>query len=249
MSKKHTLEKILIIPDCHVPWEDKKAFDLMLRAGKFFKPGITIIIGDFLDLLSCSRFDKSPEEAGVQFDYEILKGKRRLTQVRALGAKRNVFIAGNHEARLKTLLKKQALALYNTLTIPKLLELKEHGWEYVEYEDDIRIGRISYVHDTGALGPYAHVRSGEIYQSSVVHGHTHHAALSYTGNARRRSHVAAQIGWLGSERAARYLANAKKRKNWQHAFAIGYMEKSGTTHLQIVPIIEGSCVVEGELIS
>ena len=243
------MEKILVIPDCHVPYEDPRAFGLMLKAGKLLKPKTIIILGDFGDLMSCSRFDKGPLEAMVQFDYEMEKVNKRLDEVDSLGAKKKKFIAGNHEARLASLLKRQALALYNTLSIPKILKLKERGWDYYEYGQHCRYGKVTYAHDFDCLGPYAHIRAGAIVESSVVHGHTHHAGMNYSGNALGSHHVAIQLGWLGSEKAATYMKPCKIRKNWQHAFGVGYMEPDGTTHLSIVPIIKGVCVVEGKRIS
>jgi UDP-2,3-diacylglucosamine pyrophosphatase LpxH len=243
------LERTLIVPDCHIPFEDPEAFDLMLKAGKRFKPDRIIVLGDFGDFLSCSGFDKKPSEAAVQFDFEMMKVNERLDEVDALGAKHKVFIEGNHEARLANLLKRQALSLYDTLTIPKVLRLKERGWSHVKYGDHIKIGRVNYTHDTGALGPYAHIRSGEVFQESVCIGHTHHAALSYTGNAKGKSHVAVQCGWLGSVKAIQYLEPAKVTRSWQHAFGVGYSEPNGTTHIQLVPIIDGKCVIEGVLVS
>jgi predicted phosphodiesterase len=45
--KNGRLEKILLIPDTHMPYEHKEAFDLMIRAGKIFRPDHVVIGGDF----------------------------------------------------------------------------------------------------------------------------------------------------------------------------------------------------------
>jgi predicted phosphodiesterase len=60
---KIKLEKILFIPDCHVPYQDKPAFKLMLKAGKAFKPQHTVILGDFADFYGVSSHSKDPNRA------------------------------------------------------------------------------------------------------------------------------------------------------------------------------------------
>jgi len=243
-----TVSKILIVPDAHIPFEDEKAYGLMLKAARVIKPETVVILGDFADFMSVSSFDKSPDQA-IQFEYELEKANARLDELDALGAKHKYYLCGNHEDRLPRLLKRQALALYSTLTVAKVLRLKERGWHYSHYGDHITIGKVSYTHDTGNLGPYAHIRSGQVFESSVVHGHTHYAGVGYFGNARGDTHVAIQSGWLGGKKAAEYLSQIKQSRNWQHGFTFGYKELGGETHLQFIPIIKGVCWVDGKRIS
>ena len=62
-TKSKELEKILFIPDCHIPYHDVYAFDLMIRVAKTFKPDHIIIGGDFADFYAVSAHDKNPERA------------------------------------------------------------------------------------------------------------------------------------------------------------------------------------------
>src|SRR5271165_4017759 len=98
MAKK--LEKIIFIPDSHVPYEDKQAFKLMLKAGKEFKPDHTIILGDFADFYGVSSHSKDPNRS-LKLKEEMELVKERLDQVLTLGARNNVYVSGNHEDRLE----------------------------------------------------------------------------------------------------------------------------------------------------
>jgi predicted phosphodiesterase len=57
---KNKLEKILLISDVHVPYHDKKAFNLVLEVGKKLKVDQVVIGGDFIDNYSVSSHDKNP---------------------------------------------------------------------------------------------------------------------------------------------------------------------------------------------
>jgi len=123
MSK---LEKILFIPDCHHPYVDLNAWNLMLKAAKQFKPHHTVIMGDFADFYGVSSHSKSPDRS-LKLKEEVESTKTALDQIKSLGAKNNVFIAGNHEDRLLRYLQDRAPELFDFISIPKILELKEKG--------------------------------------------------------------------------------------------------------------------------
>ena len=148
---KNKLEKILFIPDCHVPYHDKDAFNLMLKAGKIFKPDHAIILGDYADFQGVSSHSKDPNRA-LKLKEEIDAVKEALDQVVALGAKNNVFVAGNHEDRLERYLRDEAPELFNFISIPKILELKEKGFSYTPYKQAYKIGKLNVTHDAGNAG-------------------------------------------------------------------------------------------------
>ena len=79
-------------------------------------------------------------------------------------------------------------------------------------------------------------------------GHSHRAGVVYQGTVRGESHVGVNQGWLGDPVAADYVHLDKARRDWQHGFAVAYIEKNGNAHAQFVPIIGRSAVVDGKLI-
>ncbi len=246
---KSKLEKILFIPDTHVPYHDKDAFNLMLKAGKAFKPNHVIILGDFADFYGVSSHSKDPNRA-LKLKEEIEATKEALNQVIALGAKNNVFVSGNHEDRLERYLRDKAPELFNFISIPKILELKEKGFKYTPYKQAYKIGKLNVTHDTGVAGRYAHYKALDTFQHNIIIGHTHRIGYCIEGDAQGQRHLGAQLGWLGDVNEIDYMHQVKARKEWSLGFGTGHMDtKTGVVYVTPIPIINGTCLIEGELIT
>ncbi len=239
------LRKVLIIPDCHHPYVDKKAWGLMLKAGRLFKPDETIILGDFIDFYSVSSHSKDPERA-VSLKTEVESGIDALSQVKALGASKNVFIAGNHSYRLERYLQDKAPELFHFVKLEKVLSLKAKGFTYIPYRRTYKVGKLALTHDLGNAGRYAHYKALDCHQGNIVIGHTHRIGFAVEGNTRGERHVSAMFGWLGDNESIDYMHKDKIAKNWSHGFGIAYIEDSGNAHIQPVTIMpDYSCIIEG----
>lgn len=246
---KNKLEKILFIPDTHVPYHDKAAFDLMLKAGKAFKPDHVIILGDFADFYGVSSHSKDPNRA-LKLKDEIEATRDALDQVIALRAKNNVFVSGNHEDRLERYLRDKAPELFNFITIPQILQLKEKGFKYVPYKQAYKIGKLNVTHDTGVAGKYAHYKALDTFQHNIIIGHTHRMGYAVEGDANGQRHLCAMLGWLGNVEEIDYMHQVKARKEWSLGFGTGHMDaKTGVVYVTPVPIINGTVLIEGKLIS
>ena len=241
------LERILVIPDCHHPSVDEVAWGVALNVGRRFKPHRIIVLGDFPDMHSTSRHAKDPNRC-MLLEQEITAANKALDELDALGATHKHYLQGNHEENLERFLMEKAPALFNMVKLEELLRLKERGWTFTKYRQHLKIGKVFYVHDTGAAGSTAHIKSRDAFGGSVVQGHTHHAGASYAGTARGDAHVGIASGWLGKFDDAAYAHDIQKRRAWMHAFTLGWMEPDGVTHLQLVPIINGKACVNGQLI-
>jgi predicted phosphodiesterase len=245
--KKTKLEKILIIPDCHHPFVDKKAWNLMLKTAKALKPDHVVILGDFGDFFSTSSHAKNPNLA-LKLEEEVVAVKKALDEVIALGAKNNVFIEGNHEDRLKRFLEDKAPELYNFISIPKILELKEKGFKHILYKQSYKLGKMNFTHDVGTAGRYAHYKALDTYQHNIVTGHTHRFGFAIEGNAQGERHVTMMSGWLGDVDSIDYLHRVKAKKDWSLGFSIGFLDTSTqVVYLVPIPIINGTCMLNGEL--
>jgi predicted phosphodiesterase len=241
------LQTLLIVPDCHVPYEDRRAFELMLEAGRRLKPHTVVLLGDFADFYSVSSHSKNPERAR-DLAFEVEKVHERLRDVRALGARRLVYIAGNHEDRLSRYLMDKAPELFGTVKLEEVLGLKALGFEYVPYRRAARVGKLNLTHDVGNSGATAHTRASALFGGNVVIGHTHRLAYAVQGDAQGDAHVAAMFGWLGDRAQVDYL-HAVQAAQWAHGFGVGYLEPdTGVVHVVPVPIVRGRCVVEGQLV-
>jgi UDP-2,3-diacylglucosamine pyrophosphatase LpxH len=241
------LEPLLVVPDCHIPYYDKAAWGLMLRAAKDLNPKHIVIIGDFLDFYSVSDHSKDPHRA-LNLGKEIAVGLSKLDQLDELGATNKIYCGGNHEDRLGRYLQNKAPELWDFVSVPDLLQLKKRGWKWVPYKDDIQIGKMNFTHDVGVAGRNAVFNCLDTYQHSVVTGHTHRLAYIVEGNAKGEFKLSAQFGWLGDFKSVDYMHKAKVLKNWALGFGIGYVQpKTGVVYMIPVPIVKHTCCVNGKL--
>lgn len=246
---KSKLEKILLIPDTHVPYHDKKAFDLVLKVGKEVKPEYVIVGGDFIDNYSVSSHDKNPNRA-LKLKEEVDETIKELKRIKGIGAKNNVFLGGNHEDRLERYLAQKAPELYNIISTPKILELDNIGFKYVPYKQIYKIGKLGVTHDLGKAGRTAHLKALDDYQNNIVIFHTHRLGYAIEGDVEGNKHVGAMLGWLGDVEAVDYKHKAMAKKEWALGFGIGYLDtKTNFVYLAPIPIVDYTCVVEGKLIS
>lgn len=241
------LKTWFIWSDAHIPFEDKKAFDLVLKIGRTLKPYGQIIIGDFGDMLSVSSHPKTPPQARWQLTDEVDAVNDRLDQLDALRCKRKHFFIGNHDSFGQKLAMKQAIGLFDSLDPRALYNLGKRGWISHEYQIPYKIGKVWFVHDTGFWGKNAIRQNGDAFGASTVQGHTHAAGVEYFGNALGERHVSATVGWLGDASYAKYMAAIKKTRNWQTAFGLMRVEPNGVSHVQVIPIISNKAVVDGIL--
>lgn len=241
------LESILVVSDAHIPYHDKKAFKLMLKAAKDLKPKHIYIIGDFIDFYSVSSHSKDPKRS-LQLVEEIKAGEEALDLLDKLGAKHKVYIGGNHEDRLERYLQDKAPELFDFISVPEILHLKKRNWEYVPYKKDTKLGKLTFTHDVGVAGRNSVFKCLETYQHSVVTGHSHRLAYIVEGNAVGEFRLSTQFGWLGDAESVDYMQHAKILKDWALGFGIGYYNPATKyVYMTPIPIVKYTCVVNGKL--
>lgn len=251
MRGKPKLPKLLpglILPDLHAPYHDHRALRLVHQVGRALRPSWLVVIGDLADCYSVSSHDKDPKRAN-RMDWELDVCNRVLDELDALGATTKLYIEGNHEDRLRRLVMTKP-ELAGMLTIPRELKLRERGWAFTPYKEHTRLGKVHYTHDVGAASRTAIFRSLDLYQHSIVTGHTHRMMYVVENNALGTgAKVAASFGWLGDVGQIDYMNKAKARSSWALGFGVGYLEPaSGYTYLVPVPILpDYSCMVNGVL--
>ena len=156
-KSEKTIRKVLVIPDCQIgyyrhiqtgvlePFHDIAAITLALQAIDEYQPEEIVILGDFLDLPSMSKYIQLPEfqltlQPSLDFAYKILSIVRT-----KLGKNRKItFIPGNHEKRISAYIASSAMAAYGIrkgglppeswpiLTIPNLLRFDELNINFVD---------------------------------------------------------------------------------------------------------------------
>lgn len=240
------LEKWLLIPDTHRPYHDKKAVALVNKVAKAIGIDGVVIGGDYGDFYPVSSHDKDPNRK-MGLEYEIDDINEGLDELDALGAKKKIFIAGNHEDRLERYLKTKAPELFNMVRVEQLFKLKERGWKYIPYKSHTKIGKLFITHDTGKAGAYAHYSALNDFQGNIVINHTHRLGYTVVGNARGKPHVGAMLGWLGDINEVDYMHKIKAKRDWALGFGIAYIDPTtGFVHVSPIPIVNYTCVVEGK---
>ena len=240
------LEKILVIPDTHVPFEDGAAFAVMMAAARVFRPHRIVILGDFADCEAVSFHPKSTER-GFTFKEEVDAVNARLDEIDAIGAS-VTFISGNHEHRIARYLRERAPELAEFVNAQGLYRIQERGWGWVPYQDDLKIGKMHFTHDIGKAGVNAHRESCRAYRGNVWIGHTHRFAQEISGSSVGSDHIGIMCGWLGDKRKISYM-HRRVADQWTLGFGLAYHDRNtGHVHCVPTPIVDYRCVVEGQLI-
>jgi len=162
---------VLVVSDCHVPYQDLAAWNTCLAAIKATSPTDVVVIGDFLDGYPISNFPKSPDRR-ADLKYEIDAANRELDKLQKIAGKAAIhYTCGNHENRLVRFIEKQAPEFHGLVTMPELLKIKQRGIHWVDYQKHFNIGKISYTHDVGYSGKNAVGQSLAAFGHSLVFGH------------------------------------------------------------------------------
>lgn len=242
------LEPILIVPDTHAPFHDKKAWALMLKVGKALRPQHVIHLGDLCDFYALSFHSKDPVRA-TMLQEELDSGKQCLRDLKALGAKNNVLIGSNHHDRLIRYMQGKAPELHNLLNERAILDLDRIGFKTVPYRASYRLGKMRFTHDVGIAGKNAAQKSMQAVGHNVVIGHVHRIEYAVQGTTEGEHHVGISLGWLGDKEAIDYMHKDRVAKDWALGFGVGYLDtQTQFVHVQPISIMpDMSCVVQGRL--
>jgi len=234
-------EKIVMINDLHVPFEDKDTLNSVHRALKDIKPDRVIIGGDLVDFYSISHFDKDPSRR-LSLQYEIEQIREYLELLRkAVPNAKIVYFMGNHEERLQKYIVRNAPELHwvEGLKIPRILGLDEfdiywHDKRWYEYRGVI----YSHLDKANKYGGYTSKNLGADFGKDVVHGHSHK-----TGNVRVGDTTFYDNGCL-CELDAEYLSGPSL---WSQAFMIIDQFGNKERHFTQVPIKNHRFVLNNKL--
>lgn len=237
----------LFVPDCHFPAHDASAWRLMLQVAQDFKPHEVVILGDFFDCYSVSRYDKHPKKMYLDLQEELETGVvaiKRLLEL--LKPQKLWFLEGNHEKRVSDYLKNNAPLIMGAADKPRqLFGLPEKAY-YVSY------GMGGWVNFDGLYAMHGYVagkntpaKSLDRYGRSVIYGHTHQLGESHKQILDGPTIRAFNCGWLGDmEKAADdYVDDIA---SWTHGFATGLFPKSGKWSVQLHSIFDHQVTVNNK---
>lgn len=239
-------QKVLVIPDLHVPYHEERALELVFAVAKREKPDTVILLGDVLDFYGLSTFIKLASRDQFVID-EIEAARKVLTRFeRAFPDCVRIYLEGNHEYRLTCFIADKCPQLFGLLTLQDLLQLRTRGWELVPYGEYIKIGKLHFSHEGG-------VRRGQDFARKIVAstnasfciGH-HHRIQSVEWRSMNDRHVCFSPGHLCDEKAVAEYIRAPVI-NWHMGFSLIQFLDNGQFFHQIHPIINYRALVNGRL--
>lgn len=228
--------KHLIIPDQHIPYNDKKYWKTLMDFAVRSAWDSVIIMGDFMDFYSVSSYDKdSNRKYGVEDEIRI--ARKYISELEELNCNKFVFIEGNHEYRLTRYLNSQASVIKGLIgSVDRLLELDDK-WTFIPYKQFYKLGKILFTHDVKKHGKNAINQTLDEVQDNIVIGHTHRLGCVYGGSVHGKSHVCMSVGWGGDYKKLDYMNKELAEKNWQHGFGIVIIDHKKNGYCYPVPII------------
>lgn len=238
------LKPILFIPDVHAPYQDQRAWNLVMKVARYYKPVTVVVLGDFIDNYRISSYSKDPRRLGNLQDEWAIAG-RMLRQLESV-SQRRIYIEGNHEYRLHRYLCDKAPEIYTMVVAADSLGLRRGGWEHVPYKSDIDLGKIFVTHDVGQAGIHSTRQAMHSYQDNIIMGHNHRMDYHVQANAKGIPHLGASFGWLGDVTQVDYMHQMKARSNWALGFGWARMHPvTKCMYVVPVPLINYTCCVEG----
>lgn len=231
--------RLLAISDVHIPYHSPEAVGAVLDFARYYKPNVFVVNGDFFDFYAVSSYSKDPaREESLQ--EELDRGAALLKAFKAACAPgaRLVFLAGNHEDRLRRYLWNQAPALskLRALAFETVTGLDALGFETYAYGEVVGLGKLHFVHGDLVRKGAGMTAKGMLqrYRVNVVHGHTHrvgHVMETTLGG----EFAAWEMGCLADLRPE-YI---KGVPDWQHGVGVGTLYRNGLFDFQVSRIIEG----------
>ena len=179
-------ERIVVLNDIHIPYQDNKTLQAVERGVKYLKPNKIILAGDIVDFYTVSRFEKDPSRK-LDLEDEVGQAKDWLKGLVKQNPRADIiYFDGNHEDRLKKYVINNAPELHwvDGVRLPSLLGLKDigvryHPKRYYEYKGVL----YSHLNRSNKYGGYTAKNLGSDFGKNVVHGHSHkvgHVAVGDT---------------------------------------------------------------------
>ena len=240
----------LIIADLQIPYHDELAISTALDWGLSKNPDMVIMDGDIVDCYKISSWKTDPTRPHfgeeVKISREVLhKINEKIDKCRSV--KEKIFISGNHEDRLTRELwsGSHKLAGLDILNIPKLYEIKEMGWKYVDNAQLLReelcpfkLGKLNILHGHEVKVNYSVVNIPRIYYQKclvnllVAH---HHRTQENIERKLDHSHDGAwSIGCL-----CKLSQDYSPINKWNHGFAMVKWDSQGDFSVENKKIING----------
>lgn len=242
------IKKALIIPDCHIPYHDKKAYNLMLAVAKDEQPDEIVILGDYADFYGVNFHGKSPDVQESLQD-EIFMVHMELRRLRKHFPKAKiVYLEGNHEYRLARYIAARCPDLYGMIDVKSILELNSLNIHFVPYTPNqmysVLGSKLLARHEPLAGGKHVAQNTVEKALSSVIFGHTHRIQEAQVVAIDGKNYRGISSGWLGDETHS-IFQYVKTHHQWAKGFSMVHVLPCGTWFNNLIHIIDHKLFFNG----
>lgn len=242
------MKQIVIVADLQVPYEDPRYVKAVANYISAVRPDEVGQIGDLIDLPGPSRWSKG---AAAEYAGDL---KQHIDATRKIldAIKFDWVKTGNHDERLETYIQRYApaMASWDVFSMEAMFETQARGIRLEREPFDVAPGWMAAHGHEGPLkaaaGHTAYHLGKEIFDCSVVCGHTHRAGiLSKTVGLGKRQRVITGLE-VGHGMAVQYATYIKhKRPNWQQAFGVLWVDGKRVTP-QLVSVDGGKFILDGK---
>jgi predicted phosphodiesterase len=230
--------KILIISDLHIPYQDNEAIEAALKYGKKKKINTIIINGDLIDFYQLSRFEKDPRVRNAAF--EIKEAKQVLEYIRSKFPKALIlWYMGNHDHRFTKYMVNKAPEL---LDIPEfslyhIMELAKLNIHLLDNNRGWRAGKLNGRHGHEFYGSGGVFPARSYYlkaNDNILVSHVHFKSEFTIPDIRKNLRGGWSIGCL-CDLDPDYNPNNR----YGHGFAILDVFKDGNFSIENKTVING----------
>lgn len=241
--------KVVVQPDTHVKFVDRKAWNAFLKFLKYYNPDTHLMLGDFVDCEGLSHWPQDDLEPR-RIVPEMKAARVMLQQLvdHTPGCTSRFFLTGNHEHWIDIAFTKMpelfdGLAeLDIEISIKSLLALDKFGYEIFPLNHLVKIGHAHFTHGiyTGSAHAKKHL---SVFKTNIYYGHLHdgqeHNETSVDGPME-----AASLGCL-CRLDAKFLKG--RPNNWIHSFGVFEFFPDGTYTFFKPKIINGKFSFNGQI--
>lgn len=161
----------MILPDIHLTQDGyAKPYQLVKKFIPYFKPHITILLGDFIECEALSHWLESKKKLceNKRFNKECAVANNELSFLQK-HSKKIVYLEGNHENWVEQYIECKP-EVEGLLEIPKRLYLKERDIKWVPQNKLYHVGKMYFIHGVYIYKYHAH-KHLTAYGCNICYGH------------------------------------------------------------------------------
>lgn len=234
------IKKVLIIPDCQIPYHDKRSFKAVEKYMADERWDEVVYMGDFMDFHQLAKFTQDAPESlckTLQGDYSVANAilDRHQQIVRKHNPKAKwTYLMGNHCDRVRKFEEKYP-QIKGLIGVEKNLRLKERGFKIVySYPNGEvhKIGKAIFHHGLYVGGNHPK-KMADAFGTSIFYGHTHDIQLYSKVIWGKKSVVGQSLGSLCIPNLDYIGMNPT---NWEQAVTTFYFRPGGSFNYYISKI-------------